>query len=147
MSVYFARRADGIGPIKVGASDSARSRVECLGKRMRVPLVLLTSCRGGNWKELQFHALYEPYHIGGEWFEPLPAILEAVEQVATGVFDWDRCPEQGWAVTKPFQCKASISFHGRIPSRPTFAEYRAERAVTMEQLAASVAAEPASRAA
>jgi len=112
---YFARCKDS-GSIKVGATDNWHWRIKNLryGKHGRdvEPLLFV---RGGFGTERRLHAYFEPYHIGREWFRPSNTVLGSIELIRIGQFDWNELPEDGWAVTKPFQTKASIAHWGPLP--------------------------------
>lgn len=99
--VYFLRRADGIGPIKVGCSDGPDARRKQLQCDMRLNLVLLAQAPGSLDIEHEIHRRFtdhrvvpenlpeRPWPIPGikEWFAPVPALLELIHSVReTGTF-------------------------------------------------------------
>lgn len=119
---YFGRREKD-GAIKIGRTWSPRINVRMYTLQIELkypvePLCMLI----GEHHEIKFHAMFEPHHIGNEWFEPHQDILDAVDQINAETFDLSTLPAQGWCVTKPYQTKASLAHWGPLPR---FAERRA----------------------
>lgn len=113
--VYFAR-VRGLPEIKIGCTSQLRVRLyETRRKGINQAAYPLVIVKGGQQLEARFHAMFEPYHIGHEWFEPHPVILEAIIALHAGEFDWSRLPARGWCITKPFQTVASLSHWGPLP--------------------------------
>jgi hypothetical protein len=110
---YFARMR-GLPEIKIGQSWSPKHRLIHIRRngisKQAYPLCVI---KGGGW-ERRFHAAFEPYHIGNEWFEPHAVILETIIAIHAGEFDWSSLPHYGWCVTKPFQTKASLAHWGPL---------------------------------
>lgn len=94
--VYFLRRADGVGPIKIGCSRYPDERRLQIGYFVKHPILLLASAPGGYGDEREIHRQFadhrtvnpdlptRPYSMGGsEWFAPVPELLALIEHVAT----------------------------------------------------------------
>ncbi len=93
--VYFLRRADGTGPIKIGCSWSPKARLSQLCSDYRAPLVILADAPGDFMAErnvlLKFaeHNVEHPNARGQaqyEWFAPVPELLSFIAMVKrTGI--------------------------------------------------------------
>lgn len=121
--VYFLRRKDGTGPIKIGASwrgGLARARdISCKLKADIHCIAEWAAPTSANSFEARFHAHFEPHHLGNEWFEPVPELLTIVAAINDGTFRDDVIIPHGWCVTKHYQTKASIAHWGHLtPSQP-----------------------------
>lgn len=112
---YFAQAKDG-DPIKIGKSQDPRVRMFDLRRNGELIERLICTVKGSNFDRLEyrFHAYFEPYHMGNEWFHPVPQILDVVDEINSGTFDFGRLPERGWCITKPYQTKASIAHWGEL---------------------------------
>lgn len=113
--VYFFG-VRGLPEIKIGNSAQIKCRLyETRRKGITQSAYPILLVRGGSRLEARFHAAFEPHHLGHEWFAPAPEILEAIEAIKAGVFDWSRLPDTGWCVTRRFQTKASLAHWGPLP--------------------------------
>lgn len=93
--VYFLRRTDGTGPIKIGCSWSPKARIKQLCSDYRAPLVVLADAPGDFTVErnvlLKFaqHRVEHPNARGQaqcEWFAPVPELLAFIAMVQrTGI--------------------------------------------------------------
>jgi len=98
--VYFMRRVDGTGPIKIGCSDYPKSRAAQLSSDYGCAIEVLATVPGDFIDERNLHLKLARYRcappfgrqserktpVGGhsEWFEPSPAVLAVLgEAVAT----------------------------------------------------------------
>lgn len=90
--VYFARDSVS-GLVKVGATLGLKQRLRALSApRTGRTVTLLAATPGLRPLETQFLRHLWPHHVGGEWFEPAPLVLETAAQVAAGTFDFDALP-------------------------------------------------------
>lgn len=94
--VYFIRRADGLGPIKIGCSRWPEDRRRQIGYDVRAETVILAVAPGGLEHEGEVHRRFSAhrtenpdlpkraYPVGGrtEWFSPVPELLSLIEKVA-----------------------------------------------------------------
>lgn len=94
--VYFARRKDGTGPVKIGVSRIPEYRIY----RMSRDLEVIATVPGVDFLERQFHTLLRDWHIGHEWFEASDAVLFVVEQVKAGTFDLSLLPANPILITR-----------------------------------------------
>jgi hypothetical protein len=77
--VYFIQ-ADENGPIKIGfTADDPRRRLGQLQTGNASALKLLGAIKGTAAQEKQFHADLSEWRLQGEWFEPHPTVLAAVQ--------------------------------------------------------------------
>lgn len=79
--VYFARRIDGTGPIKIGCSDYPTWRVVQLSSDIKAKLELVAAAPGNFMDEGRLHRQFSAHRVHGEWFEPAEAVLAAIEYV------------------------------------------------------------------
>jgi len=81
--VYFARRRDGTGPIKIGISRIPEYRIH----RMSRDLEVLVEYPGLDFVERQFHNLFRDQHEGHEWFTATDDLLAVIAAIKVGKFD------------------------------------------------------------
>lgn len=96
--IYFVRRADGTGPIKIGCSAYLNTRLYQFGVDYRAKFALLASVPGDFITERNIHLKFSAIHadvpsrragrgtpIGGhsEWFKPTATLLRFIEVVRT----------------------------------------------------------------
>jgi hypothetical protein len=81
MVVYFIRRADGTGPVKIGCSAQVDARVAQLSSNHKARLVILACAPGSFRDESRLHRQFASLRLHGEWFEPSPEIMAAVAHV------------------------------------------------------------------
>lgn len=91
--VYFMRRADGEGPIKIGHARTPSARLKHIAHGAPYPLQILAEIPGGAFLERRFHAAFVEQHSHCEWFHSSPRLEAVVAAVAAGVFDVAELPE------------------------------------------------------
>lgn len=90
--VYFVRRADGEGPVKIGCSRTPALRLQSLMCWAPYRLALVATIPGDSVVERRFHALFRDQHSHSEWFEPTPELVAVMNAVAAGAFDVETLP-------------------------------------------------------
>lgn len=94
--VYFVRKSDGTGPIKIGCSCVPKLRVKQISCDMKLKLELLCEAKGGYNAERHLHAKFahlrvtpefewsRSYPCPGvkEWFAPDPELLGLIAEIA-----------------------------------------------------------------
>jgi hypothetical protein len=85
--VYFVRRADGEGPVKIGCSAWPTERLSALMCWSPYELEIVATWPGDEDVERQFHALFTHLHSHREWFKPAPELQDVIEAVRAGTFD------------------------------------------------------------
>lgn len=78
--VYFIQSEIG-GPIKIGVSGNPQERMDSL--QMYYPfklLVIATIKEGGYKKESELHKRFAKYRLHGEWFDPVPELLDYINK-------------------------------------------------------------------
>lgn len=123
--VYFIRRADGEGPIKIGCSGAPERRMGALQPWSPWDLCLLATIDGDEVLERRFHNHFREHHMRHEWFHPAPELIEAVAQVAAGQFDIAALPEP----------KVITSRAGKGWSEETRANFYAQRGLGLLEAA------------
>lgn len=98
--VYFLRRADGTGPIKIGCSEFPQARADQISCDLKTEIEIMASVPGDFIAERNAHLKFAHLlvrhpkyvrngrHIGNtsEWFSPAPELLEFINAAkATGV--------------------------------------------------------------
>lgn len=83
MSVYFIRRADGVGPVKIGCSSVPEMRLECFQNWSPEPLCVLAYVPGSFLDEQRLHRQFASVRLHSEWFEPVPELLSLVARCVT----------------------------------------------------------------
>lgn len=78
--VYFIQGEKG-GPIKIGYSTNVESRVKELQTGFPTKLVVLALIPGRIWHETELHKRFQKHRLHGEWFKPVPELLEYIESV------------------------------------------------------------------
>lgn len=77
-SVYFLRRADGVGPIKIGCSIFTERRLAEVSQWSPEPLELLARVPGSPADERVLHKQFAAARLHHEWFDPVPALLSFI---------------------------------------------------------------------
>lgn len=85
--VYFVRRSNGVGPVKIGFSRCPDDRLTGLMRWSPYPLTVVATIRGQMALERQFHALFRDQHCHAEWFEPSAELERIMAAIAAGAFD------------------------------------------------------------
>jgi hypothetical protein len=67
-TIYFIRREDGEGPVKIGFSSKPWVRLESIDVCSPHPLTIAAAIEGPSRLELRFHNLFRDSHIRREWF-------------------------------------------------------------------------------
>lgn len=94
--VYFVRRADGAGPVKIGCTGNPTVRLNGLMCWSPYPLVMVATTPGDETLERRFHAHFKVQHSHGEWFHPSAELNRVMAAIAAGAFDISALPERGW---------------------------------------------------
>lgn len=77
--IYFVQ-ANGHGPIKIGTTgDNPRKRMVKIQSDCPWTVTLLGAIEGTLAQEKEIQAVLSPWCIQGEWFDPHPIVLAAVE--------------------------------------------------------------------
>lgn len=92
-SVYFVRRADGVGPVKIGCSEHPEGRLSTLMTWSPYPLAIVATIPGDEKLERRFHALFADSHSHREWFLPSQELEAVLTAIRAGVFDVSVLPE------------------------------------------------------
>lgn len=81
--VYFMRRADGVGPIKIGCSKVPIHRLEAHQHWSPEILEIVATVEGGFTDEQRLHRQFASYRLHGEWFEASRPVLATVAKAAS----------------------------------------------------------------
>lgn len=81
MSVYFLRREDGIGPIKIGCSSYPKVRAAQIASDLKAPVVILATAPGTFRDEARLHRQFAEWRLDGEWFAPSKDVLAALKYI------------------------------------------------------------------
>jgi hypothetical protein len=99
--VYFVRRSDGEGPVKIGCSYSPPRRLLTLATWAPYPLEVAATMPGDTRLERRFHAMFAAQHCHREWFHSSPELEATIVAVAAGTFDTDALPAPGYLYSRP----------------------------------------------
>lgn len=78
--IYFIQ-AHGKGPIKIGTTgDDPRKRMVKIQSDCPWPVRLLGAIKGSVVQEKQIHLVLARWRTQGEWFEPHPIVLAAIDE-------------------------------------------------------------------
>ena len=80
--VYFARRADGSGPIKIGNTSDPCERIKSLSLICESELAMLAFAPGGFTAERSVHLKFADSRLSGEWFTATPELTAFISRVA-----------------------------------------------------------------
>lgn len=113
--IYFLRRADGTGPIKIGCSERPAERRRQLNSDLRADFAILATAPGDHLTERNLHLKFatlradaplcpaqrtSPVPGVSEWFEPAPELLAYIEAARSTdeihLTD-EECRERVWA--------------------------------------------------
>lgn len=108
-NIYFLRRPEGIGPIKVGYSRWPVKRLQAcmawspyeLAIIALLPVPLSDRPKGLHYIERQFHQRYLGWRLHHEWHEPAALILSDVAEIDGGTFNLGCLPEPSIGVLPP----------------------------------------------
>jgi hypothetical protein len=84
--IYFVRRIDGTGPIKIGYTTRLSIRLRQLGKEWGAELGVLGVMKGGRDEEQSLHRRFSNLRLEGEWFQPEPVLFKYICKAAK---KWD----------------------------------------------------------
>lgn len=79
--VYFLRRADGVGPVKIGCTMHINKRFAEMSMWSPEPLELLTTAPGSPADERALHIRFGAARRHHEWFDPIPELLTLIALV------------------------------------------------------------------
>jgi hypothetical protein len=85
--VYFVRRADGEGPVKIGCSSHPEVRLTQLMCWAPYPLAIAATLPGNEELEYRFHARFRHLRSHREWFHPAPELDAVIAAIQAGTFD------------------------------------------------------------
>lgn len=81
--IYFLRRCDNVGPIKIGCSAVPKSRLEAFQCWSPEKLCIMGTAKGGFADERRIHRQFDAHRLHGEWFEATPEVLAFVTRTIT----------------------------------------------------------------
>ena len=81
--VYFMRRADGVGAIKIGCSKLPRRRLAAMQIWSPEKLEIVAAVPGTFADETRLHRQFAAHRLHGEWFEAAPPVLAAMARAST----------------------------------------------------------------
>lgn len=82
-NIYFMRRADGVGAIKIGCSKWPAMRLRAMTQWSPEQLEVVATVPGTFADERRLHRQFNEFRLHGEWFEAAPAVLAAMSRAAT----------------------------------------------------------------
>ena len=82
--VYFIRVDTVDGPIKIGRSLDPAKRLGELATQIPWGVTLLAQVSGDWAMERNIQDCFADAHMRGEWFRPIPRLLEAIERIQAG---------------------------------------------------------------
>jgi hypothetical protein len=78
--LYFIQAES--GPIKIGISDNVERRLANIRNQLYEDATLLAVFHGDRRLEQRLHRSLKRYRLRGEWFDPHPHVLRAIEDLA-----------------------------------------------------------------
>lgn len=81
--IYFMRRADGVGPVKIGCTKLPAIRLAAMQVWSPEILEIVATAPGTFGDERRLHRQFAAHRLHGEWFEASPSVLAAVSRAAT----------------------------------------------------------------
>lgn len=78
--IYFIQGAGG-GPIKIGKASNVAQRLAALQACSPVQLLVLATMKAPPSMETKLHQEFAAHRLHGEWFQPVGAVLERIEEV------------------------------------------------------------------
>lgn len=79
--VYFIRRKDGIGPIKIGSTRNVKNRLSGIQVGNPYKLKVIKEIYGEEFLEKQYHKKFDNLKLIGEWFKPDGRLLEFISNL------------------------------------------------------------------
>lgn len=92
--VYFMRRPNSTGPIKIGVTTSLARRLYQISREIGDDLEIIASMDGGIKIEKAFHQRHKASCIGGEWFSPSADLIDDINEIRSGNFDFSFLPKK-----------------------------------------------------
>lgn len=80
--IYFMRREDGVGPVKIGCSRVPKNRLREYQKWSPEKLKIIATAPGTFADEQRLHRQFADARLHHEWFEASPPVLSVVAKVA-----------------------------------------------------------------
>lgn len=95
--VYFIR-VQPSGPIKIGiTSNDPADRIDALQVGCPWPLKLMGTIEGSYGNESFLHDKFAVLRMAGEWFEPAPELLLAIDEMLAPGFQWPTVGDPSFA--------------------------------------------------
>lgn len=82
MFLYAIRQGES-GPVKIGCATDPGTRLQSMQSGNPEPLTLVGVCRGGRGAERALLAMLRPYRVRGEWFDPVPEVMNIVNEMVS----------------------------------------------------------------
>lgn len=82
--VYFLRLNIENSPIKIGLSYDPADRARCIETQLPFQVEVITMVPGNLALERNVQDCFADAHLQGEWFRPVPRLLEAIEKLKAG---------------------------------------------------------------
>ena len=79
MAVYFMRRKDGVGPIKIGTATDVKRRFDSINAMVPDEVVILATIQGNVYDEGRIHGVFAHARHRGEWFRPTAGVMALVD--------------------------------------------------------------------
>jgi hypothetical protein len=125
--VYFARRTDGTGPIKIGCSTGPACRVKQLGFDYGAKFEVLAEASGSLGTERGLHRRFAYCHTAApvredrigplpgdtEWFEAVPELLELIDGIKAGTVELPKWDERDEAIVKLYATGETLEVVGK----------------------------------
>lgn len=78
--VYFLQSRPS-GPIKIGTTTDLGRRMATLRAGLPITSELLCTLTGSRELESHFHETFKEHRLEGEWFEPVPELLDLIQRI------------------------------------------------------------------
>ena len=78
------------GPIKIGISRTPDVRLRTLQQANPHQLRPRAAWRGFSFEEKQIHDEFAHARMAGEWFHPVPELVELVDAYGDSCWEWER---------------------------------------------------------
>ena len=79
--IYFIRREDDIGPIKIGSTRNIKDRLSGIQTGNPYKLKIIKTIYGERWLEVEYHKKFDNLRLTGEWFKPEKRLLDFILNV------------------------------------------------------------------
>lgn len=90
--VYFMRPIGGEGPVKIGYSWNPTARLALYSHWSPFPLEIALSIPGAAALEGKLHCHFAHLRTHHEWFRAAPELLQAMDELRAGTFDFSTLP-------------------------------------------------------